>query len=116
MCNAEPLPVGLSVVPTPVAKLPSLKETGLLGPEAGKGMGWGGESQNKADFVQVESCVPGRERWKVRYSHIISCFQPSLFIPHVYLQSPQTHFKILTRKWTEGPRQVRQQAHSFLQT
>lgn len=73
MCNAEPLPVGLSVVPTPVAKLPSLKETGLLGPEAGKGMGWGGESQNKADFVQVESLCP-------RSGEMESEIQPHYFL------------------------------------
>lgn len=44
------------MVPTPGAELPTLKETGLLGPEAGRGLG--GESQNKADFVQVESLCP----------------------------------------------------------
>lgn len=61
------------MVPTPVAELPSLKETGLLGPEAGKGMGWGGESQNKADFVQVESLCP-------RSGEIESEIQPHYFL------------------------------------
>lgn len=61
------------MVPTPVAELPSLKETGLLGPEAGKGMGWGGESQNKADFVQVENLCP-------RSGEIESEIQPHYFL------------------------------------
>lgn len=35
-----------------------------------------------------KACDPSWKRWKARYSHIISCFQPSVFLSHMYMQLP----------------------------